>query len=1564
MCRRLNRQRMRAVCGNYSLFAAPAVIEGSPHTVVPHIEAARPLPPLAAQFSFDAPVAKGVEPRQDATPLSPAEDGQSLFSSPVRVFTKQVPGTALDGALSPETAVPAFSFSAPTRDLPTGEKTTALGIMMSSSPAAMAFREKSSKAKTPAPTARQAIPPHLVKYDFYQQPGKTLVISLSIHKVDEQTFTLLVDDAGTRLTLEFETTDKRFVQDSGGPVSNYNYTGAYRIEFPFSGKIVKETAVKTNCRVFMTKIELKLETESEKTWDVLLEKTAEQKIEPAIGGSDSSIGRAIDESSETDTTAAKTATSEKKKKSLPRKAMAADLEDYEETTSEPYDDSGGRKSPCFETLAMVGFPADGKAAPTPTGSRPISNSTVTLGEPDEHGRREGWICGRCFHRSPGNLNGWGWTACQVCGADAGAGPTTPAQSANKKKGTLQIDDAKAPAECVDGTAPTASEHTAGAADSKAKPLPGSRFSEFLASKIASQAHQSEPKMLEVVGSLTDTHIEDEQEWARQGHGPSLLMYAVGHLLSVNAPGVTEKVVSALLDRLHVAKTQLNIDVFSVVYNSYTGSGLTCLHYALHSPEFPLQILKRLLDAVQPKLLFGANWLPATRTSMVHAGLASVTSSDDREPLTPSTIAPANAWTNASQLWLGPPKFGSTQASIYLHGCGRLKLITRTTPHSADAVELVAHSTPDHTIYTWAPVERRWTSELHAEDPSLLQHQFDSCADATLLDLEQYGVVSSLGLDVSMLLVQQQHCNQTAASAEPPSTANALSYVLSAATETSTSALLELVERIRAADTQCATLAVSWKAILKQAFSQAHLPAVSDTVLERILDMCGAGCLRAILAPEPRGYSAVPTAVYGAVARRAWTQETARAAGSNLASQRVVNAALDNCEHILPGTIERVIEMAGTDTLIANMPGARTPLLGLLESTSIHDSVLRKMLHALGDTIDVVQRIDDSGMLPIHVALHNAYKIKATETKIDVFARLSRGLPPSVFLHKNPHKSVLATACQFYSHVPPATITGWIEACGAAKSEHANQTHDTRLESPSTHYGTTSFGWNVAHARSAHGKLCNNNRSLDGIAGFKPVLAARGFSAGQHQWTLRLSSPNTVFGIAREEAGRQDWLGPGQNGAVGAGLAWIYTTDDNTEAEQYDEHATFCVGDSVQYAPRLDTHGELEDARDSYVVKHVHRSCTSPVVPPHAYTITRVGIPAEEIEVDASDLKRRRTCSTDGLSGGGHVCRLDDFDIPATVTVFLDCDKGVLTIKRVDVPDAAYATFSNLPTNTPLYPVVACNDGHSSAVEVSSTPDVVANARIVASPLSTLPLKSELQILTHASYTAGSRVTIKSHTQAAVVRGGFGLAAGGQPGQPGCRNIVVVDKHGTECGIADSQRGIAVDVPEHLAAIVDLQRGIANITVSSGADGITGGRRPEFKHVLLQGTTTGAHWEFNEPIVLPSTPGNHTRGDTRGHSVLIELSQGFVLKTLQLHCHSKKEASDASMGSSTAETAKCGINVWGGSDPSSLTLLHQLSRLPITALSTASDVSRNAMQTREVLKAPLKQFYRYVEFVFI
>ena len=94
----------------------------------------------------------------------------------------------------------------------------------------------------------------------------------------------------------------------------------------------------------------------------------------------------------------------------------------------------------FQNMFTMNFPAPAanfQFAP-PSGhiapNRPISNNTITLGEPDEHGRREGWICGRCSHRSPGNLNGWGWTACQSCGADAGAGPTTPAQSANTPAG--------------------------------------------------------------------------------------------------------------------------------------------------------------------------------------------------------------------------------------------------------------------------------------------------------------------------------------------------------------------------------------------------------------------------------------------------------------------------------------------------------------------------------------------------------------------------------------------------------------------------------------------------------------------------------------------------------------------------------------------------------------------------------------------------------------------------------------------------------------------------------------------------------------------------------------------------------------------------------------------------------------------------------------------------------------------------------------------------------------------------------------------------------------------------
>lgn len=40
---------------------------------------------------------------------------------------------------------------------------------------------------------------------------------------------------------------------------------------------------------------------------------------------------------------------------------------------------------------------------------------VTLGDPDECGRREGWTCDGCGHRSPGNLAGWGWTHCESCG---------------------------------------------------------------------------------------------------------------------------------------------------------------------------------------------------------------------------------------------------------------------------------------------------------------------------------------------------------------------------------------------------------------------------------------------------------------------------------------------------------------------------------------------------------------------------------------------------------------------------------------------------------------------------------------------------------------------------------------------------------------------------------------------------------------------------------------------------------------------------------------------------------------------------------------------------------------------------------------------------------------------------------------------------------------------------------------------------------------------------------------------------------------------------------------------
>jgi hypothetical protein len=47
---------------------------------------------------------------------------------------------------------------------------------------------------------------------------------------------------------------------------------------------------------------------------------------------------------------------------------------------------------------------------------------VALGEPDEYGRRKGWRCAGCGHRSPGNLKSWGWIECEGCGASVGQPP--------------------------------------------------------------------------------------------------------------------------------------------------------------------------------------------------------------------------------------------------------------------------------------------------------------------------------------------------------------------------------------------------------------------------------------------------------------------------------------------------------------------------------------------------------------------------------------------------------------------------------------------------------------------------------------------------------------------------------------------------------------------------------------------------------------------------------------------------------------------------------------------------------------------------------------------------------------------------------------------------------------------------------------------------------------------------------------------------------------------------------------------------------------------------------------
>ena len=55
-----------------------------------------------------------------------------------------------------------------------------------------------------------------------------------------------------------------------------------------------------------------------------------------------------------------------------------------------------------------------------TGKREcIAGYSIVHGEPDEMGRTERWQCKKCEHLSPGNLDGFGWTSCQACGARAG-----------------------------------------------------------------------------------------------------------------------------------------------------------------------------------------------------------------------------------------------------------------------------------------------------------------------------------------------------------------------------------------------------------------------------------------------------------------------------------------------------------------------------------------------------------------------------------------------------------------------------------------------------------------------------------------------------------------------------------------------------------------------------------------------------------------------------------------------------------------------------------------------------------------------------------------------------------------------------------------------------------------------------------------------------------------------------------------------------------------------------------------------------------------------------------------
>ena len=287
-----------------------------------------------------------------------------------------------------------------------------------------------------------------------------------------------------------------------------------------------------------------------------------------------------------------------------------------------------------------------------------------------------------------------------------------------------------------------------------------------------------------------------------------------------------------------------------------------------------------------------------------------------------------------------------------------------------------------------------------------------------------------------------------------------------------------------------------------------------------------------------------------------------------------------------------------------------------------------------------------------------------------------------------------------------------------------------------------------------------------------------------------------------------------------------------------------------------------------------------------------------------------------------------------------------------LPSDAVREFRGLPKGVALCPAVACNNGHLSKV---TTIAAARQSTSVASSADVLhgqwAIGTELEILRGGEFPDGTRVEIVQHQKSSspAHRGGFAAAVAGSTVQDDSTLLVVQRsysdmQHSRQQYLQCNLRGIQFESADILAAVKQTQEGIMSVKLSSGK---AAHQRLTDRNVLVQGTTSGAHWTFGDEA---ASLGKNSDTDKKGHTILIPLKPDFVVGTLVLHCHSpaapaRKRTAGFSPGFSGAgltqpNAAKCAMNVLAGGDPSSLVLVKSFEASTLAGLSRTRTVLEN------------------------